>query len=168
MQTCRECGTETRIVTPCCGRHLCKRCSSRAHPDQCRCGILRNSYSLSICKQKRIPITVIAKVSYFSYLYSGVLIGLTNNRIKLDYKKNNKSYRVLIKYENIIQWKPKNAPDNFTCGEINEQWVEWYMTKKQMNLQRTAESEDINLIEPQCGVLLDLYLNYDVIDEMQR
>tara|TARA_Y100001970_G_C14022186_1_gene744118 strand:- start:437 stop:622 length:186 start_codon:yes stop_codon:yes gene_type:complete len=59
-------------------------------------------------------------------------------------------------------------PDNFTCGEINEQWVEWYRIKKQMNLQRAGESDAINLIEPQCGVLLDLYLNYDVIAEMQR
>ena len=165
MSCCHLCEKETSLMTPCCGRHLCEDCAVGMDGwrkplvevgNLCRCcGVRRNNTSLSMCKQNKIPITLIAKgASRVKHLYSGFVIGFTVDCIELEYK-------VFIAYKDIYQWKPKNAPDNFTCGKLNEVWLEWLKTKKYMNSQK-AQS-DIDSTEPLCGWLLPFHRCYEYV-----
>ena len=179
MSCCHLCEKETSLMTPCCRVSLCEDCAMDGCGNLCRCcEVRRNKISLSICKQNKIPITLIAQGvnelffsvcggSRVTHLYSGLVIGFTVDCIKLEYKVDNIRCLVFISYEDIYQWKPKNAPDNFTCGKLNEIWVEWYRTKKYMNSQK-AQSDimsDIDSTEPLCGWLLPFHLRYEYVKE---
>ena len=181
MPCCHECEKETSLMTPCCKEPLCADCAvgMRGWREPvvkvgnlcCCCGVRRNNTSLSDCKQKKIPITLITKgPSGVTHMYSGLVVDFTVDCIKLEYKVDNIRCLVFISYEDIYQWKPKNAPDNFTCGKLNEIWVGWLKTKKYMNLEK-AHSDimyDIDTTEPLCGWLLPFHSRYEYDEDFHR